>query len=113
MAIEYDHNDIRSQYSLRIIAESIAKGAREVSFGKPVPEDVLQSQLDKLVSEYSRDTHFVAGMGFDSLQHVEVLMTIEEMFRIKTSEDFRLLSTIGSVLDYVHENVPDDWQPDN
>ena len=51
----------------------------------------------------TRDTEFVSGLGADSLDIVELTMTIEEEFGIPevSEEELSAITTLGDLADYV------------
>ena len=60
-----------------------------------------QSGVDK--DSLSRDTNFVDDLNADSLDVVELSMTIEDEFGIGeiSEEDLKNIKTIGDLVDYV------------
>ena len=60
-----------------------------------------QFGVDK--DELSRDTSFADDLSADSLDVVELSMTIEEEFDLGeiTEDDLKKISTIGDLVDYV------------
>ncbi|MDQ0507889.1 Acyl carrier protein [Aedoeadaptatus ivorii] len=61
---------------------------------------VIAEQLNKDPEDLSRDLHFVEDLNMDSIELVEMVMSLEEEFDVQIDED-RLegIQTIGDVLD--------------
>lgn len=68
---------------------------------------VLSIVMDKLqIDETSiHDTSTLQDLGADSLDLVEIVMSLEDEFSIEISdEDAEKLENIAQVIDYVHQN---------
>ena len=61
----------------------------------------------------SRDTSFVDDLNADSLDVVELSMTIEDEFGIGeiSEEDLKNIKTIGDLVDYVEHASGNCWKP--
>ncbi len=69
---------------------------------KKVIADKLSVDADEVVPE----AHFVDDLGADSLDLVELIMSMEEEFDIEISdEDAEKLATVKDVMDYVTANT--------
>jgi acyl carrier protein len=56
----------------------------------------------------TRDTHFVDDLNFDSLDLVELTMSLEEEFELSIPDGEAVgLTTVGAVIDYVVERTKD------
>ncbi len=66
---------------------------------------LVSEQFGTAESELSRETSFVDDLGADSLDVVELSMTIEESFKLsEISEDnLKSIETIGNLVDYVEQ----------
>ncbi|OFT97410.1 acyl carrier protein [Aerococcus sp. HMSC23C02] len=55
----------------------------------------------------SRDLSFTDDLGADSLDVVELIMELEDIFGIQIPDDkVESIETVGDVLDYIRDNVP-------
>jgi acyl carrier protein len=53
-------------------------------------------------SQVTRDHAFVADLGFDSLDVMEMAMELEEVFEVNVpDDDLERLVTVGQVIDFV------------
>lgn len=67
---------------------------------------IVVDQLGVDESEITPDASFVDDLNADSLDLVELIMTLEEEFSIKISdEDAERIQTVGDALDYLKEHV--------
>ena len=67
--------------------------------------EIISEQFNVNVNEIGEDTSFADDLNADSIQLMELVMTIEEEFEIEISEDDILsIETIGDVVDYI-ENL--------
>ncbi len=65
-------------------------------------KELLAKQLRIDKSEIDDDTNIIEDLGADSLDVVEMLMTIEDRFGINVpDEDVPLLKTVKDVADYI------------
>ncbi len=65
-------------------------------------KEILASQLDADPEAMTMDTNIGTDLGADSLDVVEMLMSIEDEFGIEIpDEDIEKLRTIGDVVDYI------------
>jgi acyl carrier protein len=74
-----------------------------------VTNKILQIIVDKLVVDpnlLSYKTSFSDNLGADSLDVVELIMTVEKEFKLKINEDaIEKLTTVGALIDYVESKV--------
>ena len=67
--------------------------------------EIITEQFNVNIDEIGEDTSFADDLNADSIQLMELVMTIEEEFDIELSEDEILsIETIGDVVDYI-ENL--------
>ena len=67
---------------------------------------ILSSQLDVDAEELSLETKIAEDLGADSLDVVEMLMSIEGEFDVEIpDEEIEKLKTIGDVVDYIQNNM--------
>ena len=63
---------------------------------------VLVEQLDVNPDEITRDTDLLTDLGADSLDLVELIMTLEEEYGVSaTDESIYENKTVGEIADYV------------
>lgn len=66
--------------------------------------EIIAEQFNIDVNELNEDMNFQDDLNADSIELVELVMTIEEEFEIEVSEeDLEKLKTIGDVIDYVED----------
>ena len=69
-------------------------------------KDILVEQLDASADTITRDTDLMNDLGADSLDLVELIMTLEEEYGISaTDESVYELKTVGEVVDYIETLV--------
>ena len=67
---------------------------------------ILATQLDLPQEELNADTSLIDDLEVDSLDVVEMLMSVEDEFNVVIPEDeIENLKTIGDVADYVQNNM--------
>ena len=67
--------------------------------------ELLAEQLDANVDEMTMDTRIAEDLGADSLDVVEMLMSVEDEFGIEIPDDvIENLKTIGNVVEYIEGN---------
>ena len=63
---------------------------------------IVSDQLDSPKDEISRPSSFVDDLKADSLDIVELVMTLEDEFDIKIpDEDYDKIATVGDVIEYI------------
>ena len=67
---------------------------------------LLAEQLEVDAEEMSLDTKIAEDLGADSLDVVELLMSIEDEFEVEIpDEEIENLKTIGDVVEYIKNNM--------
>lgn len=67
---------------------------------------ILAEQLDTDIDSITLETDIQDDLGADSLDVVEMLMSIEDEFEIEIpDEKIESLKTVGQVVDYIQENM--------
>ncbi len=67
---------------------------------------ILATQLDLPQEELNADTSLIDDLEVDSLDVVEMLMSVEDEFNVVIPEDeIENLKTIGDVAEYVQNNM--------
>ncbi len=71
--------------------------------------ELLSEQLNVDKSTLTRDTRFVEDLHTDSLDMVEMLISLEDKYNISVpDEEAKDLQTIGKLADYVEEKIKKD-----
>lgn len=66
--------------------------------------EIIAEQFNMDVNELDEDMNFQEDLNADSIELVELVMTIEEEFETEVSEeDLEKLKTVGDVIDYVED----------
>ena len=67
---------------------------------------ILAEQLDAELDSITMETDIADDLGADSLDVVEMLMSIEDEFEIEIpDEKIEGLKTVGQVVEYIQENM--------
>lgn len=68
---------------------------------------IICDQLGLDAPEITRDTKFVEDLGCDSLDIVELTITLEEEFGMSEipEEDLKALKTVGDLVDYAEAHI--------
>lgn len=67
---------------------------------------ILAEQLDAAIEEMTMDTNIAKDLGADSLDVVELLMSIEDEFEVEIpDEEIENIKTIGDLTDYIQNNM--------
>ncbi|HST90327.1 MAG TPA: acyl carrier protein [Ktedonobacterales bacterium] len=67
---------------------------------------VIAEQLGVDESEVKEDASFTEDLNADSLDLVELIMSLEEQFKLQISdEDAEKLTTVGEAVDYIAEHA--------
>lgn len=67
---------------------------------------ILEDQLDIDPATINEDTNIMDDLGADSLDMVELMMSVEEEFDITIEEsDAHLFKTIGDVINYIESKM--------
>ncbi len=68
-------------------------------------KEILVDQLDADIDSITLETDIADDLGADSLDVVEMLMSIEAEFDIEIpDEEIENLKTVGALVDYIQEN---------
>ncbi len=68
-------------------------------------KNILAEQLDADESAMTMDTNIAKDLGADSLDVVELLMTIEDEFEVEIpDEEIENIRTIGELTEYIQNN---------
>ncbi|MBQ6884186.1 MAG: acyl carrier protein [Clostridia bacterium] len=69
-------------------------------------KQILADQLDADIDSITMDTDIQDDLGADSLDVVEMLMSIEDEFEIEIpDEKIESLKTVGQVVEYIQDNM--------
>ncbi len=69
-------------------------------------KSILEAQLDIDPESITEDTNIMDDLGADSLDVVELMMTVEEEFDITINEsDAQNFKTVGDVVNYIEANA--------
>lgn len=69
-------------------------------------KEMLAEQLDADPDEMSMDTKIAEDLEADSLDVVELLMSIEDEFEVEIpDEEIENLKTVGDVVEYIQNNM--------
>ena len=69
-------------------------------------KEILAEQLDANAEEMTMETRIDEDLGADSLDVVELLMSIEDEFEVEIpDEEIENLKTIGDVVEYNQSNM--------
>ena len=67
---------------------------------------ILCDQLDLEEEQVNEDSEVIDDLGADSLDIVDLVMTLEEEFDTEIpDEDFENLKTVGDIVKYIEERV--------
>ena len=68
-------------------------------------KELLAEQLDAPADDMAMDTDIANDLGADSLDVVELLMSIEDEFDVEIpDEEIENIKTIGDLVKYIEEN---------
>ncbi len=69
-------------------------------------KQILAEQLDADIDSITLETDIADDLGADSLDVVEMLMSIEDEFEIEIpDEKIESLKTVGQVVEYIQDNM--------
>lgn len=69
-------------------------------------KDLLVESINKLEFDAIKLTDTLEDLGADSLDSVEIIMSLEEKYNIKISEDvFADIHTVQDIVDYIKKTV--------
>lgn len=65
-------------------------------------KEILVDSIDKLAIDRIELTDTLEGLGADSLASVEIIMSLEEKYKIRISEDvFADIHTVQDIIEYI------------
>lgn len=65
-------------------------------------KEVIAEQLGVEISAIKNDSHFVNDLGADSLDTVELVMALEDMFKIEVGDDdAEKMLTLQHIIDFL------------
>lgn len=68
--------------------------------------DIVAEQLGESKDKITRETSFVNDLGADSLDTVELVMELEEVFNISIPDDVaEKIQTVGQAIDYITKAI--------
>ncbi len=68
--------------------------------------DIIAAQLGMDASKITPESDIINDLGLDSLDIVELVMTLEEKWNIVADdEDIKTLKTVADVVKYIEENA--------
>ena len=69
-------------------------------------KEILAEQLDADIDEMTMETNIAKDLGADSLDVVELLMSIEDEFEVEIpDEEIENIKTIGELTEYIQNNM--------
>lgn len=69
-------------------------------------KEILAQQFDEDISTITEATDIAADLGADSLDVVDVLMSLEEAFDVEIpDEEIENLTTVGALVAYIEEHM--------
>jgi acyl carrier protein len=67
---------------------------------------IIADQLGVDESQVTEDASFTEDLNADSLDLVELIMSLEEQFKLQISdEDAEKITTVGEAVDYIQEHM--------
>ena len=87
---------------------NIAKGHPRTDMDRMLEKikEILAEQLDANADDMTMDTKIADDLNADSLDVVELLMSIEDEFEVEIpDEEIENLKTIGDVVEYIQNNM--------
>ena len=68
-------------------------------------KELISAQLNKPVEEITEDMEVVKDLGADSLDVVEMIMSLEEEFNVSVPEDDAMnIKTVGDIIKLIENN---------
>lgn len=68
--------------------------------------DVIVEKLKVKPEQVTTDAHFIQDLGADSLDTVELIMSLEDHFKMAIpDEEAEKLDTVGKAVDYIHNKL--------
>ncbi len=68
---------------------------------------IVAEQFGISESEITMDTNFIEDLDADSLDLVEVMMSVEDLFHVEeiAEEELQSLKTVGDVVNYISDRI--------
>jgi len=68
-------------------------------------KELISNELGVKIEDIRMESDLVADLGADSLDAVELIMTIEDQFEITVDDkDAQSLQTVGQIVEYIENN---------
>ncbi len=68
-------------------------------------KEILSEQLDIEVEEIALDSDIAEDLGADSLDVVDLIMTLEDEFEVEISDDvIESVKTVGDLVNFIESN---------
>ncbi len=69
-------------------------------------KEVIVEKLKVKPEQVTLDAHFIQDLGADSLDTVELIMSLEDHFKMTIpDEEAEKLDTVGKAVDYIHNKL--------
>ena len=69
-------------------------------------KELISKQLNRSIDEVTCDKEIVKDLGADSLDVVEMLMSLEEEFNISIPDEaIPTIKTVGELVGYIEKNI--------
>jgi acyl carrier protein len=69
-------------------------------------KEIIAKELEVSMDQLTPDAKFIEDLGADSLDTVELVMALEEEFKVEIpDEDAEKLVTVGDAMSYLREHV--------
>jgi acyl carrier protein len=79
-----------------------------MSFNADRVKEIIVEQLGVSPEQVKPENRFIDDLGADSLDTVELIMALEEEFKVEIpDEDAEKLVTVGDAMSYLKEHVKD------
>ena len=67
---------------------------------------LLADQLDIDEDEITEESHLVEDLGADSLDSIDIIMSVEDEWEIEVPDDvLENIETVGDIVKYIEENI--------
>jgi acyl carrier protein len=88
------------------VVEELEKGGNSMSVEERVKKIVVE-ELGVEEGQVTKEASFVDDLGADSLDMVELVMALEEEFKLEIpEEEAEKISTVGQAVEYIEKNLP-------
>jgi acyl carrier protein len=79
-----------------------------MAFNQDRVKEIIVEQLGVAPEQVKPENRFIDDLGADSLDTVELIMALEEEFKVEIpDEDAEKLVTVGDAMNYLKEHVKD------